>query len=291
MFDLKIIGGTVVDGTGAERYRADIGIKDGKIADVVRRGAGDPAEAGLAPAAAAETIDATGKVVAPGFVDIHTHYDGQVSWDSLLEPSSGHGVTTVVTGNCGVGFAPVRPGREQWLIELMEGVEDIPGTALTEGITWGWESFPQYLDAIEKQSLAVDFGTQIAHGAVRGYAMGDRGARNEAATEDDIAAMARIVQEAIEAGALGFSTSRTEAHRAIDGEPVPGTYAAEDELFALGRAMAAGGQAVFEVAPAGTAGESLDGPMRELDWMVRLAAEIDRPLSFAMVQTQCAPDL
>jgi N-acyl-D-aspartate/D-glutamate deacylase len=287
MYDLAITGGTVVDGTGDKPVRADIGIKDGRIVEVRRR---DGDDSGLQGESAA-TIDATGKIVTPGFVDIHTHYDGQISWDGLLEPSSMHGVTTVVSGNCGVGFAPVQPGREQWLIELMEGVEDIPGTALTEGITWGWESFPQYLDAIEKQSLAVDFGTQIAHGAVRGYAMGDRGARNEAATEDDIAAMARIVQEAIEAGALGFSTSRTEAHRAIDGEPVPGTYAAEDELFALGRAMARGGQAVFEVAPAGTAGESLDGPMRELDWMVRLAAEIDRPLSFAMVQTQSAPDL
>ncbi|WP_179466753.1 N-acyl-D-amino-acid deacylase family protein [Mycolicibacterium vinylchloridicum] len=287
MYDLTITGGTVVDGTGDKPFRADIGIKDGKIVEVRRRGGDDSGLQGES----AETIDATGKVVTPGFVDIHTHYDGQISWDGLLEPSSQHGVTTVVSGNCGVGFAPVQPGREQWLIELMEGVEDIPGTALTEGIKWGWESFPEYLDAVEKQSLAVDFGTQIAHGAVRGYAMGDRGARNEAATADDIAAMARIVQEAIEAGALGFSTSRTEAHRAIDGEPVPGTYAAEDELFALGRAMARGGQAVFEVAPAGTAGESLDGPMRELDWMVRLAAEIDRPLSFAMVQTQSAPDL
>jgi len=287
MYDLTITGGTVVDGTGDKPVNADIGIKDGKIVEVRRR---DGDDAGL-QGEAAQTIDATGRIVTPGFVDIHTHYDGQVSWDGLLEPSSMHGVTTVIGGNCGVGFAPVQPGREQWLIELMEGVEDIPGTALSEGITWGWESFPEYLDAIEKQSLAVDFGTQIAHGAVRGYAMGDRGARNEPANSDDIAAMARIVQEGIEAGALGFSTSRTEAHRAIDGEPVPGTYAAEDELFALGRAMAAGGQAVFEVAPAGTAGESLDGPMRELDWMVRLAAEIDRPLSFAMVQTQSAPDL
>lgn len=287
MYDLTITGGTVVDGTGDKPVKADIGIKDGKIVEVRRR---DGDDVGL-QGEAAQTIDATGRIVTPGFVDIHTHYDGQVSWDGLLEPSSMHGVTTVVGGNCGVGFAPVQPGREQWLIELMEGVEDIPGTALSEGITWGWQSFPEYLDVIEKQSLAVDFGTQIAHGAVRGYAMGDRGARNEPANSDDIAAMARIVQEAIEAGALGFSTSRTEAHRAIDGEPVPGTYAAEDELFALGRAMAAGGQAVFEVAPAGTAGESLDGPMKELDWMVRLAAEIDRPLSFAMVQTQSAPDL
>ena len=287
MYDLTITGGTVVDGTGDKPFRADIGISNGVIVEV-RRCAGD--DTGLS-GEAAQTIDATGRIVTPGFVDIHTHYDGQVSWDGLLEPSSMHGVTTVVSGNCGVGFAPVAPGREQWLIELMEGVEDIPGTALTEGISWGWESFPEYLDVIEKQRLAVDFGTQVAHGAVRGYAMGDRGARNEAATADDIALMARIVQEAVEAGALGFSTSRTEAHRAIDGEPVPGTYAAEDELFALGRAMAAGGQAVFEVAPDGTAGENVDGPMREMDWMVRLAAEIDRPVSFAMVQTQSAPDM
>ncbi len=245
MLDLKITGGTVVDGTGADRFRADIGVKDGVIVEVRRRDGDDP---GLQTGAAHE-IDATGRIVAPGFVDVHTHYDGQVSWDETLEPSSRHGVTTVVSGNCGVGFAPVRPGREQWLIELMEGVEDIPGSALAEGITWRWESFPEYLDAIEKRTLAVDYGTQIAHGAVRGYAMGERGANNEEATADDIAAMARIVQDAIEAGALGFSTSRTEAHRAVDGQAVPGTYAAEAELFGLGRAMAAGGRAVFEVAP------------------------------------------
>jgi len=287
MFDLKITGGTVVDGTGADRYRADVGIKDGRIVEVRRRDGDGPGLEGEA----ATTVDATGRVVTPGFVDVHTHYDGQVSWDETLEPSSLHGVTTVVSGNCGVGFAPVRPGSEQWLIELMEGVEDIPGTALAEGITWQWESFPQYLDAIEKRHLAVDFGTQVAHGAVRGYAMGERGARNEDATDDDIAAMARIVQEAVEAGALGFSTSRTEGHRAIDGEPVPGTYAAERELFGLGRAMAAGGQAVFELAPAGAVGEDDAAAMRELDWMTRLAAETQRPVSFTMIQTQSAPDL
>jgi len=288
MFDVKITGGTVLDGTGAERFPADIGIKDGRIVEVRRRN-GD--SAGL-EGEAAETVDATGRIVTPGFVDIHTHYDGQVSWDALLEPSSLHGVTTVVGGNCGVGFAPVRPGREQWLIELMEGVEDIPGTALAEGIAWGWESFPEYLDAVEQREFAVDYGTQIAHGAVRGYVMGDRGARNEEATDDDIAAMARIVQEAIEAGALGFSTSRTEGHRAIDGEPVPGTYAAERELFALGRAMAAGGRAVFEVAPAGIVGESpAQVCFRELDWMTKLAADTERPVSYGLIQTSAYPDL
>ena len=288
MYDLTITGGTVVDGTGADRYRADIGVKDGRIVEIRRRDGDGPGIEGES----AQNIDATGRVVTPGFVDVHTHYDGQVSWDATLEPSSLHGVTTVVSGNCGVGFAPVRPGREQWLIELMEGVEDIPGSALAEGITWQWETFPEYLDAIEKRHLSVDYGTQVAHGAVRGYAMGERGARNEEATEDDIAAMARIVQEAVEAGALVFSTSRTEAHRAVDGEAVPGTYAAEAELFGLGRAMAAGGRAVFEVAPQGTAGETpAEATMRELDWMTRLSAEIDRPVSFTMIQASAAPDL
>ena len=287
MYDLKIVGGTVVDGTGSERYPADIGIKDRQIVEVRRRGSDDAPLAGDA----AQTIDATGHIVAPGFVDIHTHYDGQVSWDSLLEPSSGHGVTTLVTGNCGVGFAPVRPGREDWLIGLMEGVEDIPGSALTEGISWGWESYPEYLDVIGKQKFAVDVGSQVAHGAVRAYAMGDRGARNEPATTDDIAAMSRLVQEAVEAGALGFSTSRTIGHRAMDGEPVPGTFAAEDELFGLGRAMAAGGQAVFELAPQGVAGEDIVAPKKELEWMQRLGAEIDRPISFAMIQIDPAPNL
>ena len=287
MFDLKITGGTVVDGTGAQRYAADVGIRDGRIVEVRRR---DPGSAPL-EGDAAETIDATGKVVAPGFVDIHTHYDGQVSWDGLLEPSSGHGVTTVVTGNCGVGFAPVRPGSEQWLIELMEGVEDIPGTALTEGIAWGWESYPEYLDVIGSQQYAIDVGSQVAHGSVRAYAMGERGARNEPATPDDIEAMGRLVREAIEAGALGFSTSRTLGHRAMDGEPVPGTFAAEDELFGLGRAMAAGGQAVFELAPQGVAGEDIIAPKKELEWMQRLGADIDRPISFGLIQVDAAPEL
>ncbi len=287
MYDMKIVGGTVVDGTGADRYRADIGIKDGKIVEVRRRTNGDDQLGGEA----AETIDATDRIVAPGFVDIHTHYDGQATWDNLLEPSSGHGVTTIVAGNCGVGFAPVRPGSEEWLIKLMEGVEDIPGTALTEGMTWGWESYPEYLDVIDKHQFAVDVGSQVAHGAVRAYAMGERGARNEPATPDDIAAMSRLVREAIEAGALGFSTSRTIAHQAMDGEPVPGTFAAEDEVFGLGRAMAAGGQAVFELAPQGAAGEDIVAPKKELEWMRRLGAEIERPLSFALIQVDADPNL
>ena len=156
MFDLKITGGTIVDGTGAPAYAGEIALKDGRVAAV---GASVPGEA-------AQTIDATGRIVTPGFVDVHTHYDGQVTWDDLLDPSGGHGVTTVVMGNCGVGFAPVKPGQEEWLIQLMEGVEDIPGTALSEGITWDWESFPEYLDALSSRKTAVDFGTQLAHGAL-----------------------------------------------------------------------------------------------------------------------------
>ncbi len=287
MLDSKIVGGLVVDGTGAEPYRADIGIKDGVIVEVKRTEGG---VTGI-ETEARETIDATGRIVTPGFVDVHTHYDGQVTWDSVLEPSSAHGVTTIVSGNCGVGFAPVRPGSEGWLIELMEGVEDIPGTALTEGMTWGWESFPEYLDVVEKRDLAIDYGVQIAHGSVRAYAMGERGAKNQPATPEDIDVMAGIVQEAIEAGALGFSTSRTLGHTAMDGEPVPGTFAAEDELFGLGRAMARGGRSVFELAPAGASGEDLVAPKREVEWMERLAAETGMPVSFTLLQVDSAPQL
>ena len=281
MFDLKIEGGTIVDGTGADRYRGDIGIRDGAIVAIGPKVEGD----------ARRTIDATGRIVTPGFVDIHTHYDGQVTWDDLLEPSSGHGVTTIVMGNCGVGFAPVEPGKEEWLIQLMEGVEDIPGAALSEGIQWEWESFPEYLDALDKKRTAVDFGAQIAHGAVRGYVMGERGSRNEPATPEDIAAMRRLVREAVEAGALGVSTSRVLGHRAMDGEPVPGTFAAEDELYGLGYALQDAGTGVFELAPAGADGQDLVNARKEVDWMRRLSAEIGRPVTFALVQNMTEPDL
>ena len=279
MHDLVIRNGTIVDGTGAAAFAGDVAVDGGVISAV-----------GRVDAPGREEIDATGKLVTPGFVDVHTHYDGQVTWDPTLAPSSWHGVTTVVMGNCGVGFAPARPDRHEWLIGLMEGVEDIPGTALAQGITWGWETFPEFLDFLDAQPLMLDVGTQVPHGAVRGYVMGERGARNEPATPDDIAAMARIVQEGVEAGALGVSTSRTIAHRAIDGEPVPGTFAAEDELFALGRALTAAGTGVFELAPAGVMGEDLAAPEREMDWMVRLAEETGRPLTFALIQHDLEPD-
>ena len=281
MYDVKITNGTIVDGTGDARFVGDVAVKDGAIVEVSRS---------PLPGEAAETIDATGLLVTPGFVDVHTHYDGQATWDPLLEPSSGHGVTTVVAGNCGVGFAPVRPGDEKWLISLMEGVEDIPGTALTEGIDWSWETFPEYLDALDRRRFGIDVGVQVSHGAVRAYAMGERGAANEPATPDEIAAMAAIVQDAVEAGALGFSTSRTLGHRAMDGRPVPGTFAAEDELFALGRAMRRAGGGVFELAPLGASGEDLLAPQQEMAWMGRLSDELDLPVSFTLLQIDAAPD-
>jgi len=270
-----------VDGTGAAARTADVAVDDGRITAV----------GSLKGVAAHRTIDADGALVTPGWVDIHTHYDGQATWDEVLAPSSWHGVTTIVTGNCGVGFAPARPDSHDWLIGLMEGVEDIPGTALAEGMTWDWESFPEYLDALGRRRFTVDIGTQIAHGAVRAYVMGERGARNEAATTDDIVAMHGIVKEAIRAGALGFSTSRTIAHRAIDGEPVPGTYAAEDELFGIGAALGELGAGIFELAPAGVAGEDVIAPTKEVDWMRRLSVAIGRPVTFALLQIGDAPEL
>jgi N-acyl-D-amino-acid deacylase len=282
--DLAIRGGTVVDGTGAPARTADVAISGGIVTEV-----GDAAD-GRIDGPAREEIDADGLLVTPGFVDIHTHFDGQVTWDPLLTPTCWHGVTTVVMGNCGVGFAPVHPDRHEWLIGLMEGVEDIPGSALSDGIRWSWETFPEYLDAVERAPKVLDVGAQIPHGAVRAYVMGERGARNEPATPEDIEAMAAIVGEAIRAGALGFSTSRTIAHMAIDGEPVPGTFAAEDELFGIGAALADAGSGVFELAPAGALGEDLAAPEREMAWMHTLGAAIGRPVVFALTQNDHDPE-
>ena len=276
--DLVIRGGTLVDGTGAPARTADVAISGGVVTDV-----------GRVDGPATQEIDADGALVTPGFVDIHTHYDGQATWDEQLTPSCWHGVTTVVMGNCGVGFAPVAPDRHEWLIGLMEGVEDIPGAALSAGIEWSWESFDEFLDALDARAHVMDLGTQVPHGAVRGYVMGERGARNEPASSDDIEAMAAIVRAGIEAGALGFSTSRTLAHRAIDGEPVPGTFAAEDELFGIGRVLGDLDTGVFELAPAGALGEDLAAPEREMDWMRRLSEAIDRPVTFALTQNNADP--
>ena len=283
MFDIIIRGGTIIDGTGAAAIVADIAIANGKIVEVSPTVVGE----------AREEINARGHLVTPGFIDIHTHYDGQVSWDTLLEPSSAHGVTTVVVGNCGVGFAPVRPGKEEWLVQLMEGVEDIPGTALHEGINWEWETFPEYLDAIDKRRYAVDVAAYVPHGAVRGYVMGDRGARNEDATAEDLAEMARIVREAREAGAVGFSTSRTMGHRAKDGEPVPGTFASSDELNALADALVAGGGGIFEVAPEvlpDGGDQPTMGMTEELEWMGNLALRTNLKVTYLLLQYMTMPD-
>ncbi len=276
MYDVIIHGGEVVDGTGAPAVRADVAVRGGRIVAV---------EAAIDPSEAAQAIDATGCIVTPGFVDPHTHYDGQATWDEVLEPSSPHGVTTVVTGNCGVGFAPVRPGKERWLIELMEGVEDIPGAALHEGMRWGWESFPEYLDLLSGRQWSVDVAVQLPHGPLRGYVMGDRGAKNEKAEPDDIAEMSRLAREAMEAGAFGFTTSRTLGHTSLDGTPVPGTFAADDELFAIAQAVHEGGGRIFEVAMAGiTPADDPSVVATELDWIGTMAAETGLTATFIVLQ-------
>jgi N-acyl-D-amino-acid deacylase len=268
MHDLVIRGGTVVDGTGSVPYAADVAVDGGLISAV-----------GKIKAKGREEIDAAGRIVTPGFVDIHTHYDGQATWDAEMGPSSWHGVTTVVMGNCGVGFAPARKDRHDWLIGLMEGVEDIPGTALAEGMTWNWETFPEYLDELERLPRTVDVGTHIPHGAVRAYVMGERGARNEAPTETDIAQMSKIVEEGLRAGALGFSTSRTILHKSIDGELVPGTTATKEELIGIGRAMGRVGYGVFEMA------SDLKREWNEFEWMGELSRETGLPVTFAALQS------
>ncbi|KHS45815.1 N-acyl-D-amino-acid deacylase family protein [Novosphingobium subterraneum] len=267
-YDLIIRNGTIVDGTGAPRFTGDVAVKNGLIAAV-----------GTVRGDAAEEIDATGRVVAPGWVDVHTHYDGQATWDAEMAPSSWHGVTTVVMGNCGVGFAPAAPDRHDWLIGLMEGVEDIPGTALAEGMTWDWETFPEYLDALEKMPRAVDIGTHVPHGAVRAYVLGDREKPGAIPTEDDIRKMAEIVEEGVRAGALGFSTSRTVIHKSVDGEVVPGTTATAEELIEIGRAMGRVGHGVFEMA------SDMRREWDEFGWMGALSRETGLPVTYAALQS------
>ncbi|HET7720574.1 MAG TPA: amidohydrolase family protein, partial [Acidimicrobiales bacterium] len=234
MHELVIRGGTVVDGTGAPSRTADVAVDGGRITAV-----------GKVDGKGARELDADGLVVAPGWVDIHTHYDGQAIWDPELTPSSWHGVTTVVMGNCGVGFAPVRPGSEGFLIELMEGVEDIPGTALHEGIDWQWESFGEYLDALEAMPRTVDIAAQVPHCALRAYVMGDRAHDNDT-TPEEIGEMARLAEEALRAGACGVSTSQTILHSSKHGL-VPGTHAMPDELVALGEAVGRAGHGVYQI--------------------------------------------
>jgi N-acyl-D-amino-acid deacylase len=279
VFDRVIRGGRVIDGTGDGERTADVGVVAGRIAAVESTLDDDDAD----------VVDATGRVVTPGFVDIHAHYDGQATWDDLLEPSTSHGVTTVILGNCGVGFAPVAADGHDRLIALMEGVEDIPGATLREGIAWRWESFPEYLDALDGQNWSVDVATQLPHGPLRTYVMEDPVRAQASAAE--IARMAFLTREAVEAGALGFTTSRTLGHRSLDGTPVPGTYAAEDELLALGHAVSEGGGRVFEVAGSGLARSDDPGVTHaELGWIGRLAGETGLSATFVLLQCHDAPE-
>ena len=273
-YDLVLRGGTVLDGSGAPGFVADVGVRRGLVAAV-----------GPDLAAGREEIDARGRLVTPGFVDIHTHYDGQATWDARMTPSSGHGVTTVVMGNCGVGFAPCRPEDRDRLIRLMEGVEDIPFPVLTEGLPWNWESFPDYLDALEARAFDVDVGAQLPHAALRVYVMGERGANREPATPADIAAMAAIAKRAVEAGALGFSTSRTLNHRTSDGQPTPTLTAGEDELTGIAMGLAAAGKGVLQL----VSDFHPDG-LAELAMVRRIVEASGRPLSFSLVQSPQSPN-
>jgi N-acyl-D-aspartate/D-glutamate deacylase len=274
-YDLVIRNGLVVDGSGAERFEADVAVTDGRIAAI-----------GAVSGRGAEEIDAHGLLVTPGFVDIHTHYDGQAVWSERLSPSSSHGVTTVVGGNCGVGFAPCRPEHHDLLVSVMEGVEDIPEVVMTEGLTWEWETYPDYLNAIEKRPHDIDFASQIPHSAVRVYVMGQRGADREAATADDLNRMQAIVREAMQVGALGFATSRLIIHKTGQGDAIPTWEAAESELEAMAMALKDAGKGVLQ-AVFGAPGRTFED---EIDLLSRLTRMSGRPASFSMAQANDNPD-
>ena len=271
--ELVVRGGTVVDGTGAPARSADVAIDGGVVVEV-----------GAVDGRGAREVDADGALVLPGFVDIHSHYDGQSTWDNHLAPSSWHGVTTAVMGNCGVGFAPVRPSDHDLLIELMEGVEDIPGVALHEGLSWEWRTFAEFLDAVDRLPHDIDVGAQLPHGALRVHVMGDRGARREPATPDDISAMGAIAKAAVEAGALGFTTSRTLNHRTSKGEPTPTLTAEADELVGIANAIGEAGTGVLQLV------SDFGDLDTEFSMMRRMVAESGRPLSFSLAQSPLAPD-
>lgn len=271
--ELVVRGGTVVDGTGAPARTADVAVSDGVVVEV-----------GEVTGTGTREVDADGALVLPGFVDIHAHYDGQSTWDNHLAPSSWHGVTTVVMGNCGVGFAPVRPSDHDLLIELMEGVEDIPGVALTEGLSWEWRTFAEFLDAVDRLPHDIDVGAQLPHGALRVHVMGERGARRDPATPQDIAEMGAIAKVAVEAGALGFTTSRTLNHRTSKGEPTPTLTAEADELVGIANAIGQAGTGVLQLVS-----DFIDLDT-EFAMMRRMVAESGRPLSFSLVESPLAPD-
>jgi len=265
MHDTVIRGGTILDGTGADAFTGDVAVDGGRLSQV-----------GGKAGAARREIDADGLLVTPGWVDVHTHYDGQATWDPVLAPSSWHGVTTILFGNCGVGFAPVRKEHRAGLIDLMEAIEDIPGSALHEGLAWDWESFPQYLDALERMPRTIDIAAQVPHHPLRVFVMGERGINREAATAEDIDAMRRLTAEALRAGAFGFTTSRTYSHKTTAGELVPGHFAEEAELYGIGQAMAAVGGGAF-----GMNSDFVD-EAAEFAWMTRLSKETGRPVWFLL---------
>jgi N-acyl-D-aspartate/D-glutamate deacylase len=273
--DLVIRNGKVIDGSGGPARVTDLAIDGDRITIV-----GEVADVGRLE------IDAEGRLVTPGWVDIHTHYDGQATWDPDMSPSSWHGVTTIVMGNCGVGFAPAHrdQSRRDWLIQLMEGVEDIPGTALAEGMTWNWESFPEYLDELARLPRVMDVSALVPHGPLRAYVMGERGGANAEATPEEIARMGELVREAVEAGAVGFSTTRTILHRAKDGELAAGTTASADELIGIGLAMGEAGKGVFELA------SDMFDPEGEFAWMATISREGGRPVTFNCLQDDVRPD-
>src|SRR5499433_1209777 len=271
-YDLVIRGGTVADGTGGPTYEADIAIAEGTIAIL-----GNVSGSGLVE------IDARGQLVTPGFVDIHTHYDGQATWDARLAPSCWHGVTTAVMGNCGVGFAPCRRDDHALLVKLMEGVEDIPGVVLAEGLSWAWETFPEFLDAVAARPHDIDVAAQLPHAPLRVYVMGERAARLERATPDEIVEMAQLAREAMEAGALGFSSSRTMNHRTSEGKPTPTLTAAEDELLGIAKGLKAANAGVLQFVSDFREGSD------ELDILRNLCRSSGRPLSVSLAQTERAP--
>ena len=273
MHDTVVRAGTILDGTGAPGFTGDIAIDDGMLTAV--GGKAGPAR---------REIDADGLLVTPGWVDVHTHYDGQATWDPELASSSWNGSTTILFGNCGVGFAPVRPQHRDALIDLMEGVEDIPGIALAEGLAWDWESFPEYLDALERRDRTIDVAAQMPHHALRVYVMGERAIRHEAASADDIREMARLTGEAVRAGAFGFTTSRTDSHKTTSGRFVPGRYSEIEELLGIGRELGHLGTGVFGLI------SDFEDEDREFEWMTRLGRETGRPIWFLLTDRAKDPE-
>jgi len=268
-FDVVLRGGEIFDGTGGEPYIADVAVQDGRIVSV-----------GEVSGTGKEEIDARGCIVTPGFVDIHTHYDGQITWENRLAPSSGHGVTTVVMGNCGVGFAPVRPTDHELVVKLMEGVEDIPDVVMTAGVPWNWETFPDYLDALEQRESDIDFAAQLPHSPLRVYVMGERGANLEPPTDADLAEMRRLTAEAVRAGALGVSTSRNYAHRFKDGRLAPSVPTEDEEILALAAGLRDAGAGVFQLLP------NHDVPVKKRFALIEeLARTSGRPVSFTFMQS------